>query len=609
MIRGERVSWPEMIDDLAHGFTDLLDRFGPGSIGKYGGNGGAGDSQAGVVARFIKAIGSTQDYSAATIDVTPAWRVAEIVTGTRLLIPRWFPEDEDSRLVIWLGSNLLVSHGYNSQLPDPVRRIRAFMQRGGRTWVIDPKRTKSATLAHNHLHVLPDSDLVLLGWLIRQRVLRQEFSATFLQSTTEADRRRLAHALEPFTTEAAVARCGVAEDELRRLDEDISWAGRISMIIGTGVTFNRNAIVIDWLRWVLLLMTDSLDRPGGMWFNPGWFDPLDERTAPISRVPEQLPRPGSRPELKRVFNMIPVAAMVDEIRAGTLRGLVVFGGNPIDAFPEPAATTDALRRLDMLVVSDVYPSATTAVATHLIPDLGQLERNDLLQQSWRIYVAPAAVTPLAERRPMWWVLGSVARKMGFDLTFGLDPDSATDLDMIKVMLKHGRGDADAVIAGGSHGTAIPRPSNYVERILPEGRWNILAPEMLERLEEFEIEAGTGSRFIFTCGRQLRRNNSTEYVPPEKRQEDLPTASINPADAESLQVAEGETLRITSPDGSMTAAAHLDQAIRAGVVTITHGYHNANVGNLTSRSRWVDPLSGQPAMSAIPVTIELVKAPT
>jgi anaerobic selenocysteine-containing dehydrogenase len=605
MIRGDKVTWPEMIDDLARGFSTLLARFGPDSIAKYGGNGGACDTLAGVSNQFLAALGSSQEYSAATIDVTPAWRVAEMVTGTRRLIPRWIPEDKQSRLVVWIGGNPLVSHGYNTSLPDPVRRIRAFRRRGGRTWVVDPKRTKSASMVDNHLHVRPGSDLALLGWLVRQRIEAQSLSATFLSSTSLNERERLARALAPFTDELTAATCGVGVEDLHRLDDDIAWAGRLAVIIGTGVTFNKHAVIIDWLRWILLSMTDSLDQAGGMWFNPGWFDPLDQRQSPITRIGETLPRPASRPELKRVFGQVPVAAMVDEIRSGMLRALIVSGGNPIDAFPEPDATTEALRQLDMLVVSDVYPSSTTRIATHVIPALGQLERYDLLQNT-RVTVAPPVVRPVGDRRPLWWVLASVARKMGMDILSGLDPDATTDVDLLRVMLSRGRGDADAVFASGSHGVAVPHEAGYVaERVLPEGRWNILPAELLNRLEVIDPRPDADSRFVFVCGRQLGRNNSVYYVPPEKRRGDLPHAAISPSDAERLDLAEGDVVQITSPDGTMTAAARIDASVLDGVVSVTHGYHEAGVGHLMSRSRWVDPLSGQPAMSAIPVTVEKV----
>ena len=80
------------------------------------------------------------------------------------------PEHAESRFVIYLGSNPAISHGYLTLLPDPQRRIRAFRQRGGQLWVVDPRRTRTASLADRHLAIRPASDALLLAWLIRELI-------------------------------------------------------------------------------------------------------------------------------------------------------------------------------------------------------------------------------------------------------------------------------------------------------------------------------------------------------------------------------------------------------------------------------------------------------
>ena len=70
-------------------------------------------------------------------------------------------------------------------------------------------------------------------------------------------------------------------------------------------------------------------------------------------------------------------ALADEIEAGHVRALVVAGGNPIDALPDPDRMRAALGRLDALVVLDVADSELTGLATHVLPATGQLERADV----------------------------------------------------------------------------------------------------------------------------------------------------------------------------------------------------------------------------------------
>ena len=88
-------------------------------------------------------------------------------------------------------------------------------------------------------------------------------------------------------------------------------------------------------------------------------------------------RRASRPELPRVLGQVPAVALADEIEAGNIRALVVTGGNPLTAFPQPDRLRAALARLDVLAVVDVAENALTALATHVLPATGQLERADI----------------------------------------------------------------------------------------------------------------------------------------------------------------------------------------------------------------------------------------
>ena len=93
--------------------------------------------------------------------------------------------------------------------------------------------------------------------------------------------------------------------------------------------------------------------------------------------PAVAPGPPSRPELRPVLGQYPCVAMVDEIEAGNLRALVVGGGNPLHALPDIDRTRAAFASLDVLAVVDVADNELTALATHVLPAAGQLERADI----------------------------------------------------------------------------------------------------------------------------------------------------------------------------------------------------------------------------------------
>jgi anaerobic selenocysteine-containing dehydrogenase len=617
-VRGRRTSWNESLDDLANKLRRLIAENGPDSVGVYQGTGAVSDTVGlPLIERLIRKIGSNQFYTAATVDVAPAFRAADMVCGTWYLFPVWIPEDEESRLAIYLGSNPAVSNGYLTMLPDPQRRIRAFRRRGGRLWVIDPKRTQTAALADRHLAIRPGSDAVLLAWLIRELLTGGPIHGRnagadqedYARMTDAGERARLLLAVQPFTLEVAKAQTELDVELLLELLATVRSAGRFALVAGTGITFGKHALLTEWLRWVLLIVTGSLDRRGGMWFNPGWLYPLERQTEWAHSPPEGLlgPGPKARPELPSVFGQRPAIAIVDEIEAGNLKALLVCGSNPLTAFPNPARTEAALRSLEVLVSIDVVQTPLTAMASYVFPSVGQMERADVVAEVSTSY-APAVVPRVGERRPMWWMLRELGRRLGVDVLEGLDADADSDVQVIRHLAAHGRDSSAALIAAGSAGLTPPRLYGWVrERALPNGRWRLTPPGMIERLgsltDTIRSKANRDSvpRLLLINGRQLSRTNSTAYVSPDISRE-LPQVHVSREDAALQGLKDGDRAEVLSDFGKVSAEVHVDGRLRRGVISMSHGWHEANVCELTSAVQGVDPLTTQPQMTALPVSL-------
>ena len=612
-MHGQRAGWTQTLDDLGGRLRAVIAAHGADAVGVYQGTGAVSDTVGlPLIERFIRKIGSEQFHTAATVDVSPALRAGDMVCGTWYLYPVWIPEDEQSRLAIYLGSNPAVSNGYLTMLPDPQRRIRAFRSRGGQLWVIDPRRTQTATLADRHLAIRPGSDAVLLAWLVRELLGPGGGAdqADYALMTALEDRARLLEAVQPFTLERASAVTELDSAVLLELLAAIRTAGRCAVVAGTGITFGEHALLTEWLRWVVLIVTGSLDRRGGMWFNPGWMYPLERQTQWQHSPPAGLmgPGPKSRPELPSVFGQRPAIAIVDEIEAGNLKALLVCGSNPLTAFPDPARTEAALKSLEVLVCIDVVETPLAALATHVLPSVGQMERADIVAEISTSYAA-AVVPRAAERRPMWWMLRELGRRLGVDVLEGLDAAAESDDAVIRHLAACSRDGGEALIAAGSAGLTPPRLYGWVrEKGLPNGRWRLTPPGMLERLAELSRAlrpAPTSARsLLLVNARQLSRTNSTGYVSPGISR-DLPQLRLNPQDAAEHGLADGDRAQIVSGFGQVCATVHIDEHLRQGVVSLSQGWHEANVSHLTSATSGVDPLTSQPQMNGLAVSLTKV----
>src|SRR6476646_7019969 len=170
LLHGQPVDWDDLLDDLAARVGGLVGEHGPDSVGFYSVMGEAYDRSGGLAkVRFFNLLETRQRYTAATVDVAPAWRAAELVTGyTRDLTPLWEPEASPAVALV-IGCNPVVSHGNGGLfLTDPEVRLRTFRRKGGELWVLDPRRTETAALAVHHLAPRPGTDVLVLAWLVRE---------------------------------------------------------------------------------------------------------------------------------------------------------------------------------------------------------------------------------------------------------------------------------------------------------------------------------------------------------------------------------------------------------------------------------------------------------
>jgi anaerobic selenocysteine-containing dehydrogenase len=603
LLRGEPATWDDVLDDLAATMRRVVGAGGPDAVGAYLATGLAYDINGWMTAeRLLRRLRTRQRYTPVTVDNAPVLRAAELVTGTSELNTVWDPAR--SRLVLLFGTNPVVSHGYGTTLADPVTRLRDFRSTGGRVWVIDPRRTETAALADMHLATRPGTDHLVLAWLVRE-LLDDGADRTELAAHCDAaDVEDLTRAVAPFDIDRVARAADVAPDDLRALLADVRAAGRVAAMCGTGVTMSRDGVVAEWLRWVLLIVTGSADRDGGMRCNQGWLFPLDERTWP---APTMAPGPGpaSRPELGRWQGQLPCVALPDEIEEGPLRVLLVGGGNPLTAFPDAAKTADALDGLDALAVLDVHHSSITARATHVLPVTGQLERADVSMLENVSFAngaqhTTAVVAPGASRRPAWWVLAQLARRLDLDVLGDVDPDECDDETLLRGIAARSRGGYDELADAGPHGVSAPDAYGWVhERVLPDGRWQLAPDVMLQRLGTLR-DPGPGR--VLAPRRRVRSMNSARYTAPADADKDPEEVRLHPDDAAEHGIDDHAAVVVSSMNGELRGVARIDASVRRGVVSCAHGSIDVNVGCLTSARDGVDVETGMPQASGVVVTI-------
>jgi len=597
-------TWDQVLDDLAPKLSAIIAETGPVGVGTFIGGGGFLDASGFYsLLAFLKTIGTPSAYSDMTIDSVSKTLSAEMFAGFGME-PR--ADLANTKMVIFIGTNPVISHTRTINMHAPTAAMRDMRAHGAQLWTIDPRKSETAARSDGFIQPRPGLDYAVLGYAIRELLIDGADRDYIEKHAQGAD--KLRNAVDRFTLDYTSKVAGVPEETLQAFLTAIRKAGRLSVETGTGVTMQRAGNVTGWLSLALMAVTGSLDREGGAWVNPGRIMRKDRMDFPAA--PEDgwnRPGPASRPELRGTNGDFPCAAIPDEIAAGNLRAMAVFGGNLEVCLPETARSYSALQDLEVLAVFDVRENRTVDIATHVLPTKGQLERSDMTfvtDTSFPLLVTqytPALVEPLGDRKAFWWILGELGQRMGIDFFPGFDHAAGTDDRFLAYILGLFGHDFEELKA---RRLIVDEPVvGWVQKFVDErvGGWR-LAPRMLAeqlaQLEERESEHEPDA-FILIPRRQKYHENSKLI---DLR--DPPQVMMNSIDAARIGISEGAKVRVSTVSGKVERTLKIDDTLRPGVINVPHGWSDEmNVNNLTSTTREVDPITGMLLFSGLEVSVE------
>lgn len=368
----EETTWTEAFAEIDRRLTQVRESGGSDSLGIYVGNPNAHNFESAIALKpFLRATRSRNIFSASTVDQRPKEVANAYLYGGGLLNP--VPDLDRTRFILILGANPYESNGSLASAPDWPGRLEAIRERGGKVVVVDPRRTKTAAHADEHIPIRPGTDaaflLAMVHCLFDENLVSPGRLAEF---TTGID--EVAAAVESITPERVAAWTGVPAADIRRLTRQLAAAERGCVYGRIGTHAASFGTLAAWACDVLNLLTGNLDRAGGVMFP----SPVHEGRSRVARS-FQVGRWKSRVRgLDEAFGELPAATLVDEIETGgegQIRALITVAGNPVLTTPEGDRLGRALADLEFMVSVDPYLNETTRHADVILPPPSALERS------------------------------------------------------------------------------------------------------------------------------------------------------------------------------------------------------------------------------------------
>ncbi|MFX0573224.1 molybdopterin-dependent oxidoreductase [Nocardia nepalensis] len=643
-------SWDEALDLIAQRFPAIVAEHGNQSAALYLGNPNA-HTVAGALYLpvLIRALGTKNLYSASTADQMPKQVASGLMFGDPLTVP--VPDLDRTDYLLMLGANPLESNGSLCTAPDFPGRLKALRKRGGKFVVVDPRVTRTAKLADEHLFIRPGSDAYLLFGIVH--TLFAEKLTDIKVEVAGLDEVRAAAA--EFTPEVVAERTGVPAETVLRLARELSAAPTAAVYARIGTCTAEFGTVTQWLVEVINVLTGNLDSPGGAMFANAAAGGIN-RTKPF-RTGRWASRVRGLPE---AMGELPVATLADEITtpgAGQVRALVTVAGNPVLSAPSGARLDAAFAELEFMVSVDRYLNETTRHADVILPPPRPVQSPHydfaLLQFAVRNYTrySPPLV-PLGDRPSE----AAVLARLGAALTgqphsgsTGQDPLAAVDeLIIAGTLHKAGISERRPELIGAN---STEQRIDMMLRLGPYGEWNggtlnlrvlldnphgvdlgplrprlpgvlrtaskkvELAPQpLLDDVARMRAKLADAAPDVVLIGRrQLRSNNSWMHnIPTLVSGSNTCTLHINPADVARLGL--GDAAVVKSAAGTLTVPLEPTDAIMPGVVSLPHGWGHTDSSQTVARAHAgvnanvltddsvVDVPSGNAVFNGVPVTL-------
>jgi formate dehydrogenase len=636
----ERVDWSTATNEIGRKLRAIRDAHGPSSIATYWGN--ACDSN--VIAltnNFCSAFGSPNSFNVLSLEYTDRGAVAEAMLGNENFILQ--PDAGNASYALLLGTNPIVTQGMTLLQRRP--RIRSDFQsiqnRGGRVVVVDPRRTETVAVADEHIAIRPGTDLFFLLGVVSAIVNAGAADLGFIETHTVGFDWWRAFARD-YDFRRAEELTDVPLSTMTRVAEDLADADSGFVTTRVGVQTSPNSTLTEWAVQTLNAITGNVDRPGGVYFNPGAIDVPKLIKKFTKRKNPAASRVGGYPQ---IFGGPPSPVLAEDVLSddpGRIRALVVVGGNPVISFPNTRKMEEALDRLDLLVSIDLYLSDTGTFADYNLPAATMYEKGALhfLTSTFEPYPyvewKPKLVEPRGEARSEWDIFRDMSRaaKVPFlnnppvdaiDRLLGLFGSALTQEHFARYLLfgktSFGRlkqseggiklGDLDW---GKFLRTRLETKHKKIE----------LAPtELVEALPAAFAEVpqlnGDFPFLLISGGRRAASYNSwTHNIPKLMQKLKGNYATLSSEDAGSLGISDGDRIRVTSTCGSLEIDAVTSSSIRPGVVMIHQLWgHTYDSGMHTSRmypgvnvnqlhdDQVRDRFTGMPVYNGTPCRIERV----
>ncbi len=606
----QRITWDEALDTIADKLKDIKEKYGAKALAVYSGSLGTENIElAGFAQRFRGVYGTPNLLSVEGNCFRSRIMARQMTFGGYPIEEPW-----NSKCVVIWGQNM------DNSRATIAAKVYEAMDNGTleHLIIIDPKRIPMAERG-TYIRIRPGTDTALMLGMMNVIIEEKLYDKEFIDKNTIGFDKLVEH-VKQYPPEEVEKITWVPADDVRKVARIFATNKPAANVPGTcSIDQHRNGFQGNRALAILQIITGNVDIPGS-WVTIPFIRLGDLRVTEISEPIGADVHPLFRSFWGRISpygqQMLFADAVLDE-KPYALKALIVNGGNPALTLPDTKRIREAMRKLDFMVVMDLFMTDTAELADIVLPACSFLEKSGVGYVYGVNTGIPYAllrkkvIEPVGESWADWKIWTELAKRMGYGeffpwkteeevVDFFLKPSGLTREQLEK---EHPEGvfyvEDDKKYRGGVYRTPSGKIEIYSETLLENGydplplfiepsQSPVSTPELAKK---FPVILTTGSRVPQYTHTQLRNIPSLRKEVPE------PLAEVNPDTAKKYGIADGDMIVVETPKDQITLRAHTVKELAPGVVGIPHGWSEANANLLTSLDVR-DPITGYTEMKAL-----------
>ena len=636
VVNGEQSDWDNAVDIVAKTFKEVIKKHGADAVAFYG-SGQLLTEDYYVANKLMKGyIGS------ANIDTNSRLCMSSAVAGYKRafgedIVPCSYHDLENTDLIILTGSNAAWTHPVLFQRIERAKQINKDLQ----IFVIDPKRTASAELADLHLPIKPGSDAALFNGLLcfldKNEGLDHEYIDKFTNNFTGC-----INLAKQWTLTKTAKYCQISEQLLSQLYQAFLSTDKAITFYSQGI--NQSSTGVDKCNAIINchLATGKIGKPGcGPFSITGQPNAMGGREvgglSNLLAAHMDIEKQEDRETVQTFWQSpaIPVKAgykateLFDKIAEGKVKAVWIMATNPLVSMPDRLKIEQALSQCEFVVVSDcVASNDTLAYANVKFPASSWSEKNGTVTNSERrISRQRGMLKAPGEALQDWEIITRVAKAMGFSQGFNYQNASEIFDEHARLTAFNNNGQR-ALDLSGLTGLSLaeydqlkpiqwPVNQEYphgCQQLLKDGHFytdNGKANFVAITPAAPQLTCSVNYPFSLTSGRlrdqwhTMTRTGKTNILAEHSKN---PEVIINPADAKSLNILDGDLIRITNETGEACLQAQISDSVAPKRIFTPIHWNKEFASSATINQLFaaiVDPISGQPEFKQAPVQLEKI----